>query len=527
MIINLDQWDPGEVIKCDLCIAGSGAAGLSIALQFIDHPHYDVVVLEGGGRDFSAASQEIYQGRNLGIDYAGLDVTRLRYFGGTTNHWSGWCRPMDPMDFEVRSWVPHSGWPIGPKDIAPFRPAAHQILDLGGRDYAPETYVGEGAGLFQFDPKLLEHKLWWLNKPATRFKSKYQAAFEKAEAVTLYLNANLTNVQASPDGRRVVKFDVLTNRGKRLQVRSRHYVLALGGLENPRILLNSRSGHPNGLGNQHDIVGRYFMEHPHGPFGEILIEKDLDRGFGYPRRWGHDGLPGRVSICVTEAAQRDFKILNHSFTILSLSTQRNKSKGFRALLDLTGTMEDQHDDDFWKDVWELIKDIEGAAKGVYNMALGNEVPLQKTTIYTRCEQAPNPDSRVVLIDEVDRLGLRRIGLNWRLTELDKHTIRTATQILAREMGRQGLGRVKLPEWLLNEDPNDWPEELVGGPHHMGTTRMASDPRLGVVDKDCRVHGLENLYIAGSSVFPTGGFANPTLTIVELALRLAQHLKEGL
>lgn len=527
MIINLDQWDSREVIKCDLCIAGSGAAGLSIALQFIDHPHYNVVVLEGGDRNFSAASQEIYQGRNLGIDYVGLDVTRLRYLGGTTNHWGGWCRPLDSMDFDVRSWVPYSGWPIGPKDIAPFRPAAHQILDLGGLDYAPEIYVAEGAGLFQFDPKLLEHKLWWLSKPVIRFKSKYQAALEKAETVTLYLNANLTNVQPSHDGRRVVRFDVLTNHGKRLQVRSRQYVLALGGLENPRILLNSRSRHHNGLGNQHDVVGRYFMEHPHGPFCEILIERDLDRGFGYPQRWGHDGRPGRVGICVTEAAQRDFKILNHSFTILYLSTQRNKSKGVRALLDLTGTMEDQHDDDFWKDVWELIKDTEGAAKGVYNIALGNEVPPQKTAIYSRSEQAPNPDSRVVLIDEVDRLGLRRIGLDWRLTELDKHTIRTATRILAREMGRQGLGRVKLPEWLLNDDPNDWPEELVGGHHHMGTTRMATDPRLGVVDKDCRVHGLENLYIAGSSVFPTGGFANPTLTIVELALRLAQHLKEYL
>jgi choline dehydrogenase-like flavoprotein len=527
MIVNLDQRDAGEVIKCDLCIAGSGAAGLSLALQFVDQRYHNVVVLEGGGREFSNASQEIYQGQNLGIDYPDLDVTRLRYFGGTTNHWGGWCRPLDPMDFHVRSWVPHSGWPIGPQDLAPFRPAAHQILDLGGLDYAPETYVGEDAGLFQFDPRLLEHKLWWVSKPATRFNSKYQADLEKAEAVTLYLNANLTNVQASPDGRRVVRFDILNNRGKRLQVRSRQYVLALGGLENPRILLNSRSGHPNGLGNHHDVVGRYFMEHPHGPFGEMLIERDLEKGFGYPRRWGQDGLPRRVSICVTEAAQRNFKILNHSFTILSLATQRNQSKGFRALLDLTGRMEDQHDDDFLEDVWELIKDMKGAAKGAYNMALGNEVPPQKTTIYTRCEQAPNPDSRVVLIDEVDRLGLRRIGLDWRLTELEKHTIRTATQILAREMGRQGLGRVKLPEWLLNDAIRVWPEELVGGAHHMGTTRMAEDPRLGVVDKDCRVHGLENLYMAGSSVFPTGGFTNPTLTIVELALRLAQFLKQSL
>jgi hypothetical protein len=269
------------------------------------------------------------------------------------------------------------------------------------------------------------------------------------------------------------------------------------------------------------------MEHPHGAFNELLIERDLDRGYAYVGHWGRQGQPIRPAICVTEAAQRKYKILNHSLTT-RLYPHRTRSEGFRALLDLTGTSQDADDDDFWQDVWELIKDVDGAAKGVYNVLSGvTEVPPQETTVYTRSEQAPNPDSRVVLIDQVDSQGLRRIGLDWRLGELDKYTMRTASEIFAREIGRQGLGRVKLPEWLLNDDPKDWGEDLIGGHHHMGTTRMAADPRRGVVDQDCRVHGVENLYIAGSSVFPTGGFANPTLTIVELALRLAQHLKQSL
>jgi choline dehydrogenase-like flavoprotein len=258
-----------------------------------------------------------------------------------------------------------------------------------------------------------------------------------------------------------------------------------------------------------------------------LIERDLERGYSYVEQWSRHGDPIRPCIAVTEAAQRDFKILNHSQT-QRLFTHRASSEGFGALLDLTGLSEDTDEDDFWPDVWALIKDVDGAAKGVYNvLSEVTEVPPQKTTIYTRCEQAPNPDSRVVLIDEVDRLGARRIGLDWRLSELDKYTIRTASEIFAREIGRQGLGRVKLPEWLLNDDPKDWGADLVGGHHHMGTTRMAENPRLGVVDQDCRVHGIENLYIAGSSVFPTSGFANPTLTIVELALRLVDHLKQDL
>jgi choline dehydrogenase-like flavoprotein len=526
MIINLDERDAGDVIECDLCIAGSGAAGLSIAVQFLDQKRHTVVVLEAGDRNFTEASQDFYQGRNLGLDYFDLDVSRLRYFGGTTNHWAGWCRPLDPMDFEVRPWVPHSGWPIGPEDLTPFRPKAHQILDLAGLDYAPENVVLDTAGFFQLDPALLKHKLWRFSPP-TRFKDKYEAALEQAKAVTLYLNASVTDVELTPDGRRVEGFEVQSSNGKRLQVRSRHHVLAMGGLENPRFLLNSKSGDPRGLGNQNDVVGRYFLEHPHGPFNELLIERDLERGYSYVEQWGRHGHPIRPCIAVTEAAQRDFKILNHSQTTRLLS-HRKKSEGFGALLDLTGMREDTDEDGFWQDVWELIKDVDGAAKGVYNVLSDvTEVPPQITSIYTRCEQAPNPDSRVVLIDEVDRLSARRIGLDWRLSELDKYTMRTASEILAREIGRQGLGRVKLPNWLLNDDLKDWGGELSGGQHHMGTTRMAEDPRLGVVDKDCRVHGIENLYIAGSSVFPTSGFANPTLTIVELALRLVDHLKKDL
>jgi choline dehydrogenase-like flavoprotein len=181
----------------------------------------------------------------------------------------------------------------------------------------------------------------------------------------------------------------------------------------------------------------------------------------------------------------------------------------------------------------LIDDIDGAALGLYNDVLDDvDVAPQKAWLYTRCEQAPNPDSRVVLTDEVDHLGLRRIGLDWQLTPLDKHTIRTAGRIFSREVGRLGLGRTWLPKWLRDKDDEVWIDEgdpewrrLRGGNHHMGTTRMAQDPRRGVVDKNCRVHGMDNLYIAGSSVFPTCGFANPTLTIVELALRLVEHLKQ--
>jgi choline dehydrogenase-like flavoprotein len=133
---------------------------------------------------------------------------------------------------------------------------------------------------------------------------------------------------------------------------------------------------------------------------------------------------------------------------------------------------------------------------------------------------------VLLDGERDALGMPRIRLDWRLTDLDRRSLLRTHEALAKEFGRTGLGRIQIEAWL-QDDKAGWSDELSGGYHPMGTTRMADDPRRGVVDRHCRVHGLTNLYVAGSSVFPTGGSANPTLTIVALALRLAEHLKAEL
>ena len=173
-----------------------------------------------------------------------------------------------------------------------------------------------------------------------------------------------------------------------------------------------------------------------------------------------------------------------------------------------------------------LPDFEGAlADVVRQMDAPQEDPARRAIFFmNELEQAPNPASRVRLIEQRDALGMPRVQLEWRLSGLDKRSIRRAHELLARELGRAGLGRLQL---MLSEDEHRWPPELGGGRHHMGTTRMHRDPARGVVDPDCRVHGVGNLYVAGSSVFPTVGAANPTLTIVALALRLADHLVEQL
>ena len=185
-------------------------------------------------------------------------------------------------------------------------------------------------------------------------------------------------------------------------------------------------------------------------------------------------------------------------------------------------------DHLGRDIWDVVTDLDDVARGMFRATPDDPYHppydlSRPIRFYTRLEQCPNPDSRVKLIGEQDALGLNRIALDWQLTDLDKRSLRRSQELIGAEFGRLGVGRFKLDDWLLADD-NSWPEDLHGGHHHMGTCRMSDDPKRGVVDRDCRVHGFDNLYVAGSAVYPTTGYVNPTLTVVALALRLADHLK---
>jgi choline dehydrogenase-like flavoprotein len=156
----------------------------------------------------------------------------------------------------------------------------------------------------------------------------------------------------------------------------------------------------------------------------------------------------------------------------------------------------------------------------YDETIGT-IPVDHIDVTTRIDPAPNPASRITLSDERDALGQRRAQLDWRLDSLDKHSVNRTLEIMGAALGRAGLGRLQ----IVSDDDTTWPEDIRGGWHHMGTTRMSDDPKQGVVDKHCQVHGISNLFVAGSSVFPTAGSGTPTMTLVSLALRLADRIKE--
>jgi choline dehydrogenase-like flavoprotein len=526
MFIDFGSLEDSALIETDLCIIGAGAAGITLAREFAGSS-VRVCMVESGGFDYEPEVQDLYMGENASPVRYLLDASRLRYFGGSTNHWTGLCAPLAPLDFRPRDWVPHSGWPIVRSELDPFYQRAQPICQLGPYAYSARVWADFDARPHDFDPAAVE-LCFWQQSPPTRFGETYRAELERADNVRVLWHANATNIEADESAAVVRQVDLRTLDGRTGQVKATAYVLACGGIENARLLLLSDGAEPAGLGNRHDLVGRFFMEHPHTEPG-VVLANDQDRLIATYSRQSLDGVEFRPSFCAGEALQERARVLNsHVFLQLGGSAVA----GVEAARELWGAARrGEVPDDLANQIWHVMRDLDDVAFFAYRKFITgeqpHELPDSRFALFSlRSEQAPNPDSRVTLTDDRDTLGLRRSRLDWRLTDLDKRSIRALTEALGAEFARLGIGRVRLADWLLADD-DSWLSRMGHGNHHMGTTRMAADPRQGVVDADCRVHHVDNLYVAGSSVFATGGCANPTLTIVALALRLADHLKTRL
>jgi choline dehydrogenase-like flavoprotein len=510
--------DNGTVLEGDLCIVGAGAAGISMALEWVNSSK-KILLLEGGGFDLEPAMQDLYRGEIVGRPYYPLESARLHFFGGTTGHWAGFCSTYDPIDFEKRSWVPHSGWPIRREELDPFYARAHKVLELGPYEYDANVWAKGDKDLTppELDRNVVWPKLWQFSP--THFGTKYRDAIVSAPNVHLYTHANVCEIEANEGLSAVEGFRVRTLDGKEFRARAKHYALACCTIQNARLLLASNRRATAGLGNAHDLVGRYFMEHLEIPGGELVLAKPESakmKIFAFPR-----GVPRpRAELSLSAKAQERHGILNGTASVEPGALGEPVRSTFEIFTPMM--------------VKEMMAWDSGGRKGPPPF-LRNLPPSTRSTskepprifhLTTRQEQAPNPDSRVTLSTERDAMGMPRVKLDWRLTELDKRSIRTYYKVIGQEIGRAELGRVQLRDWLLSDDLT-WPSFLSGGWHHMGTTRMSQDPKQGVVDSDCRVHGLGNLYVAGAAVYPTAGSANPTLTLVALSLRLSDHLKTKL
>ena len=504
MFIDSRKLPQDSRLTADLAIIGAGPAGITLARSMIGRATR-VCLVEAGGAVLDGPTQALYEGKNVGIEYP-LSGSRLRYFGGSSNHWGGYCRTLHPIDLEQRDWLPDSGWPFGFDELQRYYEAASVIVEVSPARFSDRVYWQERTGEDLREMPSGRMDLAFIQfSPPTRFGRRYGDEIETALNIEVLLNANVTNLGATQDGQSVQRLDIATLNGLHHWVEAKTFVLATGGLENPRLLLLSNDVLPAGLGNRHDLVGRYFMEHPHlSDLGAVVVP-DIDRlpkVYWLPQRV--DGRSARASFVPSDTFLRQKRLLNIQFTLGYRSGYR---RGDAARSPDIGT---KH-----LDMLAASSHFTGGRNPGNEDWLGAWLALG-----CACEQAPNPDSRVMLADERDELGLRQICLDWRLTETDRHSLVRHLENMAMEIGALGIGRMRIDV----DDLEFWPPVVQGGSHHMGTTRMHDDPTRGVVDRNCKVHGIDNLYVTGGSVFPTSGAANPTLTIVALALRLADHLK---
>ena len=488
MLIDSRDLDRGQVIQSDLCIIGAGAAGIALA-RALRSTGVSIALLESGGLTYDERTQSLYEGQAVGPLFGEgneyLRTSRLRYFGGTTNHWTGACRPLDPIDFAAREWVPHSGWPITRAELDRYYDAAAEVVQT-----SPFTARDEGLDLetapLLFPNRSVIPKRFHFSRP-TRFGIRYRQELADSPNVAVYLHATVIRIEASTAGSRVDRVRVVTPGGNRLAVTSRHFVLATGGIENARLLLNSNDVQTKGLGNETDLVGRFFMDHlGRQEAGGMLLASPLADPSVY--------FDSQVRLCISEELQREHRLRNASVRLYLRERQDTPPSTARlgqalATIDHLGETE-----------WAGTPTF--AACGVIT------------------EPSPNPESRVTLGDDLDELGMRRAKLDWRVNRSDLDNIGKTMEVLAVELGKTNRGRVQ----VASIDESDPWRGMDYDLHHIGTTRMSQRLLQGVVDSDCRVYGLANLYIAGSSVFPTSGFANPTLTIVALTLRLSEHLR---
>jgi len=478
----------------DLCVVGSGPAGVTLARRAAANG-LSVALLEAGGDVLTVESQEVYEGEVVGQDYFPLETTRLRFLGGSSNHWAGWSRPLEALDFEAKPWEPLSGWPISRADLDPYAAETDAILGLPAPATAPDRPWPDGGG--DFTAIRFRYSV-----PTRNFGFDFLDEIAAFERIALGLNANLVDLRLDPDLGRVERavFRGYGAGDPGFEVRARGFALACGGIETPRLLLNFASQAPAGIGNGHDLVGRYFAEHPHFVLADVILRE--------PRRWPE------LSFFAPTPEFLD----RHEALSFGLRLERTPWIPFALRPDTVAGTPDC--DDFTLGEGERPADLISACQpGVDGLILFDG------RLRIAHEQALNPESRVMLAETTDRFGLRRAALDWRMSPLDAHTQRVAILAFAGRMALADIGRARIRDWVLAE-PMAWPgtlEDEVGGKHHIGSCRMAEDPRHGVVDRDCRVHGVANLWLAGSSVFSTGGHANPTYTIVQLALRLGDHV----
>jgi hypothetical protein len=538
MISDLNDSSCPNKVKTDICIVGAGPAGISIALQFIGSG-FTVCLAESGGWVEDSRTQRLYDGDSFGHPMA-LTEGRCRVFGGSATRWGGASATLDAIDFEQRSWVQNSGWPISFDSLEKYYEKAKLVGNF------KEPWVSDSDAMASINRQMpffrsgnIDPFIWRVSAPDLHrslntylslgrarcfdWARSYAGRLKKDPKTNVILHSNLVGLSGENRGRHVKTAQFKSLNGHSVEVNAKAFVICCSGIENARILLNLPSDISSSMDGW-DNVGRYFAQHPRGviltlqPTNESAIR--LQRQFHAFLRPRYFPIYYELGFALSERAQREFHLLNAGACMNYSSSAWAAAKRLRESLKSRSAYPSMISDlkTIMSDAGSFVENIIG------RFILGHEVILANPNVrvVVDLEQEPNYSSKITLSDKVDELGVRRAVIDWKISEIERRTAREFAKFITVELEELGFGRAELEPWLTSNAPVRQ-QDLFGTYHFIGATRMASSSRDGVTDENCRVFGLDNLYIAGSSVFPTGGHANPTLTIVALAIRLADHL----
>ncbi|QDU68528.1 FAD-dependent oxidoreductase [Engelhardtia mirabilis] len=549
MIVDLATDDRRELPEYDVCVIGSGPAGGTVASELADSG-LRVCVVESGRRKNTRYADELKRVVSDGLPIK--DYSRERVLGGASTTWAGLSAPLDPIDMQRREWLRLAGWPIEREQLEPYWEAAAARFAFP----TAEFFGPSGFGRFRAESEVrarwdqLEEKVFLALDPPQRFGKLLRSIYE-SERVDLYLDASVSRLAAGGDGPRVTHAELRPSDGRTLLLRAKRFVVACGGIENARLLLLSTDLHPAGLGNDRDQVGRCLMNHPKNYHGMLHLRAPVKRA-AYFFGCLFEGFAGYAGLRLTEDEQRRRGLLNsyvrfepmfpwsgndgvESAVLLAkrsaglLQAWKRRQKGPVELRDYSETGDDSDLQNArkglagWAGVgWNVVRHSPSVANYTFHRLSKAAPAIRRVRLRNFMEMEPDPQNRVTLAEERDAAGNPIPRVAHRCTELDQRSLVELHRVLADELERSGVGHLE----TTLADETEWPITQDAS-HHIGTTRMGTDPSSSVVDANQRVHGVDNVYLAGASVFPTSGCANPTFTIVALSIRLAEHLRSSL
>jgi choline dehydrogenase-like flavoprotein len=548
MKVDASELEHNQVIECDVCVVGAGPAGTTLTREFLDSG-LQVCLLESGAEKFQHKIQHLSDGELSGDLHEDLSSTHLRQIGGTANNWIlqmtddeyGYrYTPLDAIDFEQREAIAHSGWPITKTDLDPYYARVQEVCSIGHFNYSAEYWCKGDKVLIPL-PSDKAYNSVFLFGPTKKFTKDFPALFYASQNVNIYSNATVVELICDDDGKTVETALVRTFEGKEIYFKAKQFIISSNALQTPRLLLNSKRHHPNGIGNQHDNVGRYFMDHyllASGDFYPNDIKLINKMGFYDMQSVGGASVLGRLNLSpniMRSEGLRNLAVMlfpqawnpaDHD-AMNSVATLKNhmrfnytrypKGLGKHLLNIYRGKNR------LFRAVYEAyryhVPVLLGLGRGGWSRMDNNEKKYDRLELLAIVEQSPNPNNRVTLIDEKDALGCPKIKVHYACAQHDIDSVNRAQKILGDALTATGLGHYEPPK-----ESAEKMKSLPGSHHMLGTTRMSEDPKDGVVDSDCKVHGMQNLFIAGSAVFTTGGYANPTLTNLAIGIRVADQVK---